>query len=702
MTTHSKKHEPVSLKRDRTRSGTPYFYRDTPSGRRRQTQSRLRRFFSWRGMIKNFFILLVFLMLVGCAFLAYYIVMLPDISGLAKSKEEAGVEILAMDGTAVARYGQISGSFVEFEQLPPHLIHAVIATEDRRFFSHFGVDVKGVLRAVVVNVQSGRMTQGGSTITQQLAKNLFFSPERTLNRKMQELVMALWLEQNFSKKEILAIYLNRVYMGGGSYGIEAAARFYFDKPAVQLDLVESAMIAGMLKAPSRYNPTSDKARAIKRTTQVLFNMHDAGYLGETEMRAAIASLTDGSRTFKQTLFSNQRYFTDWIMEQVPEYVGEINEDMVIKTTIQPQWQGAAERSMAAVMTAEVRKAQRVSQAAFIAMSPDGAVRAIIGGIDYNKSQYNRATQAKRQPGSAFKLFVYLAAMEHGYTPDTVMMDTPITIGRWTARNYEDKYRGNMTLRSALAQSSNVIAVRLTQMVGVSNVRNAAKRLGVLSYIPAYPSIALGSVEMSLEELVRAFAHMAHNGKAVKPYGILEVRRKRDGKMLYQRTQRDDYSDVTVVAEEQVKKMNTMLSEVINSGTGRSAQIGRPVAGKTGTTSDYKDAWFIGYTPQLVAGAWAGNDDATPMRKVTGGGIPARIWKGFMMEALKGMAVAPLPRYEPVWQPPATLPWLNQSSSSAPAPVPVTPQAPAQDYQLQDSFWDKLFDESDVEYRYPSE
>jgi penicillin-binding protein 1A len=640
--------------------------------------------------------------------LIYYARLLPDISGLAAAKEQPGLEILAEDGSHLARYGQISGEYIPYSQLPKALIDAVIATEDRRFFSHIGVDPMGILRAAVVNVTQGSLRQGGSTVTQQLAKNIFLTSERTFSRKIQELMMSFWLEQKFTKEEIIAIYLNRVYFGGGSYGVDAAARYYFDKSVAQLDLVECAMLAGLLKAPSRYNPTSNAELAIGRTEQVIRNMVDAEKITQADGETAIALLGSGTKQFKQEAHDNIRYFSDWVLEQLPEYIGEPTEDVIVHTTLEPKWQEAADAAIAQVMTDQVRKAQRAREVALLAMRPNGAVVSMIGGRDYNLSQYNRATHSKRQPGSAFKLFVYLAAMEQGYFPDMVMVDEPIQIGKWRPGNYKDEYRGAVSIKQALSLSLNTISVKLSQRVGIDAVRNVAKRLGIKSEMSSLPSLALGALEVSLQEMVTAYAHLANNGRAVKPYGIVEVRRKRDNAVLYARTDRDDFSDVTVIAPENVAKMNEMLSGVIGYGTGKGANIGRPAAGKTGTTSNYKDAWFLGYTPNLVAGVWVGNDDARPTAKVTGGSLPARIWQAYMKQSLVEIAAKALPMAYPAQaQAQPALPWLQAApeqdaspqGTQPAAPVPATPAAPS--YQLKESFWDTLFDENKVEYDYPN-
>jgi penicillin-binding protein 1A len=694
----------------RTRRPTRTAQTEKSSWLRRLLKAVLRTMFSRRALGIYGSLLLTFMLFASIG-LIYYARMLPDISGLAAAKEQPGVEILGEGGVHLARYGQISGEYVPYDKLPKHLINAVIATEDRRFFSHMGVDPLGVARAIWVNIAKGRVTQGGSTVTQQLAKNLFLSSDKTFSRKIQELMMAFWLEQKFTKQEIIAIYLNRVYFGGGSYGVDAAARYYFDKSYAQLDLVESAMLAGLLKAPSRYNPTSNTMLAVGRTEQVIHNMMDADKITEIEGTQAIALLKSGTKQFKREAHDDIRYFSDWVLEQLPEYIGEPKEDVVISTTLDPKWQHAAEAAVAAQMTPEIRKANKVQEVAFIGMRPNGAIVSMLGGRDYNVSQYNRATQAKRQPGSAFKLFVYLAAMERGFFPTSRMMDAPVWVGGWNPGNYKDEYKGDVSVKEAFALSLNTVAVRLSQQVGISTVRNVAKRLGIKSPMGALPSLALGSLEVSLQEMVTAYAHLANGGKAVKPYGIVEIRRKADNAILYSRTDKEDYSDVMVIKPDDVAKMNDIMSAVIGYGTGKAAKIGRSAAGKTGTTSDYKDAWFIGYTPTLVAGVWVGNDNATATAKVTGGSIPARIWHDYMLKALADTPATDLPMgYTPPALTAPTLPWLQGAEavgeglpSGYQPSVPAAPDAapaPA-DVKLEKSFWDTLLNDDSVKYDYPS-
>ncbi len=671
------------------------------SGLRRLLRALWRLLFS-RAMLTIAVSLILTFMIFASVGLIYYARLLPDISGLAAAKDQPGVEILGEDGTDVARYGQITGEYIPYPRIPKHLVDAVVATEDRRFFSHMGVDPLGILRAMLVNVRSGSLSQGGSTITQQLAKNIFLSSERTFSRKIQELMMAFWLEQKFTKEEIITIYLNRVYFGGGSYGLDSASRYYFNKGPEAMDLVECAMLAGLLKAPSRYSPTSSAALAAGRTEQVIRNMMDDDKISKAEGEAAAATLKNGTRVFTKEAHDNIRYFSDWVLEQLPDYIGEPTEDVIISTTIDPKWQHAAEAAVEAQMTDEVRRKNKVEEVALLAMRPNGAIVSMLGGRDYNISQYNRATQSKRQPGSSFKLFVYLAAMEKGLFPTMTMLDEPVSIGNWHPGNYKQEYKGEVSIAQALALSLNTVAVRLSQRVGIVTVRNVAKRLGIKSQMSALPSLALGALEVSLQEMVTAYAHLANGGKAVTPYGIVEIRRKSDNKVLYTRTDNEDYSDVLVITPDNVAKMNTMLEGVLGYGTGKAANIGRPAAGKTGTTSDYKDAWFIGYTPNLVAGVWVGNDNATPTAKVTGGTLPARIWHDYMIKALAGVDPAPLPTaYKPQETAPV-LPWLQGSGpADSAAGGQGSGKSPQPGVKLEKSFWDKLMDGGEVKYDYPS-
>ncbi len=574
-----------------------------------------------------------FVALVGLV--AWYAYDLPDIARLEEAAGERGptVTIEAADGSVLAHYGDLYGVAVQLHELPPHLAHAVLAVEDRRFYEHAGVDPRGVARALWDNIWTGGLRSGGSTISQQLAKNLFLSPDRTLRRKVQEALLALWLERRFGKDQILTIYLNRVYFGQGTYGVDAAARRYFGKPARDVTVYEAALLAGLLKAPSRYNPVSNPELASARAGVVLDSMVDAGWLTarqaeRTKMGAGVVrSAGSGAQS---------RYAADWVLESVRDYVGHAGGDLVVMTTIEPRLQRLAEQTVADNLATARRRAG--SQAALVAMRPDGAVVAMVGGRNYGESQFNRATQALRQPGSAFKLFVYLAAVEAGLRPGDRIEDRPVTVGGWMPRNARREHHGEVSLREAAARSLNSVAVIVSEAVGRDSVVAVARRLGITSDLHTDPALALGAYEVTLLELTAAYAVMANRGYGVWPYAVTEIRGG-DGRVLYRRS---GGGPGRVVAAPDVAAINDILTAAITWGTGSRARLARPAAGKTGTSQDSRDAWFIGYTPDLVAGVWFGNDDNSPMAGIGGGSYPSLTWKAFMAPALAGVPPTPLP------------------------------------------------------------
>ena len=580
-------------------------------------------------------LLLLWVAIVGGLVLGYFALTLPDTGELTRAERRPSVTILAADGSLLTTLGDLFGQPLTLKEMSPYLPKAVVATEDRRFYSHFGVDPIGLARALFANIAAGHVVQGGSTITQQLAKNLFLTPERSLSRKIQETLLALWLEHRFSKSQILEIYLNRVYLGAGTYGVDAAAHRYFNKSARQTNLYESAAIAGLLKAPTRFNPTHDPDKAAARTAQVLAKMADAGFVTSTQAMAALSGGT--SLTTVPITRPGARYFADWVAEQLGGFADTGNRDLTVVTTLDPRMQAQAEAAIADVIAREGSR-MAVTQGALVAMSPDGAVRAMVGGRDYSQSQFNRATQAQRQPGSAFKPFVYLAGLEAGLRPYDQFLDAPIRVGSWQPRDYTGRYQGEMTFADGLAQSVNTIAVQVAQRAGIRNVVAVAHRLGISSELTPEMSLALGTNEVNLLELVSAFATFANGGNGVWAHGISEVR-DNTGKIVFRRT---GSGLGQVVNPEFTAEMNEMLGAVIDHGTGRSAALTRPAAGKTGTTQDYRDAWFVGYTAELVAGVWLGNDDNSPMNKVTGGSLPAQTWRRFMLAATQAMPVRPLP------------------------------------------------------------
>jgi len=571
------------------------------------------------------------------AVIAWYAYDLPDPARLAPAAKRTGVTLVTADGTPFATYGGVQGEPVTPAELPPHLVQAVLATEDRRFYEHFGLDVRGLARAAIANVFAGRVVQGGSTITQQLAKNLFLTPERSLKRKVQEGLLALWLERRFTKDEILAIYLNRVYFGAGAFGIDAAARTYFGKPARALALPEAVVVAGLLKAPSRYAPTRDLDLAWQRARDVLDNMVEAGFLSAAAAEAAKRE----PPALRHLAARSGRYFADWVMAQIGAFLNG-GGDLTVVTTLDGRLQREAEQRLVALLEAEGPK-RNAGQAAMVIMTPDGQVRAMVGGRDYGESQFNRATQAQRQPGSAFKPFVYLAAVEKiGLKPDSIRFDGPVQIGTWKPRNYRNAYRGEVNARQALAESLNSVAAQLARDVGIDRVIGVARRLGIASDLGRELGLALGADEVNLLELTAAYGAFANAGRGVWPVGVTEIRDSQ-GREIYKRLAS---GPGPVIDETALYYMNDMLSAVITSGTGRAAAIGRPAAGKTGTTDDSRDAWFIGYTADYVAGVWVGNDDSSPMKDVTGSGLPARLWHDVMREAHRGLPSRLLPGREP--------------------------------------------------------
>jgi len=564
----------------------------------------------------------------------YFISRVPDPVLATLDDRPPNVTILAADGTVLAERGLRHGH-VRIETLPKYLIEAVTATEDRRFYHHFGVDPIGLARATYRNLMAGTVVEGGSTITQQLAKNLFLEPDRTITRKLEELIYAVWLEQRFTKDEILELYLNRVYFGGGTYGVEAAARHYFGRPARSVSLPQAALLAGLLKAPSRYAPTRSIKVASARADEVLENMVEAGYLTEKAAAEAAREPLDLRAKGDDTGYP---YAVDWVADLLPEYVGKHSGDLIVDTTIDAGLQRVSQEKLRTLLDTE-GKERAASEGAVVVLNPQGAVQALVGGRSYKDSPYDRALKSLRQPGSAFKPFVYLAALESGYTPDSVAYDGPVNIGGWQPKNYTHNYKGQVTLRYAIAHSLNTVAAKLTAAVGAWRVVRTARRLGISSKLHTQPSIALGTAEVTLLDLAGAYAPFANGGQRVLPYVITRIRNG-DGKVLYRRR----YSTAgQVVALQYVGAMNDMLNAALMRGTGKRAAIpGHVAAGKTGTTQDSRDAWFVGYTAQYVAGVWIGNDDNSRMKNVTGGSLPAELWHGIMLYAHKDMPPLPLP------------------------------------------------------------
>jgi penicillin-binding protein 1A len=595
---------------------------------------------------------------------AYYALTLPDITGLEDSGRKPSIRVALADGTVFATSGEVHGRPVRVDELPKSLPDAILATEDRRFHHHFGLDPIGLARALVVNLREGAIRQGGSTLTQQLAKNLFLTNERSYGRKIQELLLAFWLEARFTKEQILTIYLNRVYLGAGTFGVSAAAERYFGKDARQLNTYESALIAGLLKAPARYSPAGNPERARLRTEQVLANMVDAGYL--TEAAANEAKRQPVGRGSYAVTGIGGRYFVDWVLDQVGSLIGYVDRDLVVVTTLDPRMQRAAEAEIEAAL-AKSGARQQVEQAALVTLGLDGRVLAMVGGRDWQASQFNRATQALRQPGSAFKPFVYLAGLEAGMGPETVVNDTPLSIRGWSPANFDRRFRGPITIAEAVTQSINTVAVQVSERAGRRRVIDVAHRLGIPQALDDAPSLALGTSEVTLLDLAQSYGAFATGGEAVHAYGVSQIR-DTDGRVLY----RHDPAHERVMTPENARRMTGMLAQVVQSGTGRAARIDRPVAGKTGTTQNSRDALFVGYTSELITGVWFGNDDAQAMKDVTGGTLPAQTWAAYMRRAVEGYAPAPLRQSDPApmaQAPSGAVPWYapwRGTSTSSPS------------------------------------
>ena len=570
---------------------------------------------------------------IGAIFL-YYGAQMPNATSWSIPDRPPNIKIVAADGSIIANRGSTGGEALSLDSMSPYLPQAVISIEDRRFYYHFGFDPIGLARAVVTNIVSGHTVQGGSTLTQQLAKNLFLTPERTMERKVQEVLLAIWLEHKFTKDEILAMYLNRVYFGANAYGVEAAARRYYNKSARDLNLMEAATIAGLLKAPSRLSPAKDPAAAKARAEVVLGAMRDAGYINEKQVQSALAQTPDPARPY---LSSAGQYVADMVMDRLHDMVGDVKEDLIVDTTIDPALETEAGDVIRNAITKEGKRLN-VSQGALVAIDGMGAIRALVGGKDYAKSQYDRAYKALRQPGSAFKPFVYAAALEQGATPDSVRNDAPVRIGDWTPENYEKKYNGPVTLSYALAHSLNTIAAQLVMEAGPQQVIKVAHRMGIEADLQPNASIALGTSEVTLMDLTASYAPFMNGGYKATPHVVRRITTAK-GKVLYENT----YDAPPRVLEPSiVAMMNGMMMRVVNEGTGRAARLsGWQVAGKTGTTQSSRDALFVGFTSDMTTGVWFGNDDGTPMKKVTGGGLPAESWHQFMVMAEKGKTPGPL-------------------------------------------------------------
>ena len=584
---------------------------------------------------------------------AYYMTRLPPLDDLLDGRDRGSVTLLDDENSTFAWRGQQLG-LLRADEASQHLVNAIIATEDKRFYWHFGIDLKGTLRALLVNARAGSTVQGGSSITQQVAKLLYFDNSRTLERKIKEIPAAIALDLKFSKSEILSIYLNRAYLGAGATGFEAAAQRYFGKSAREVTPAEAAMLAGLLRAPSRFAPTNDLDLAQERANVIVGLMEDQGFLTPAQAKAARARPAALSHAAAARAGGE---FADWIMSTGPDFLTRhTTEDIEVLTTFDPRAQRAAEQALKAVFSTKLKSGSN-AQAAIVVLSRDGAVRAMVGGRDLGGSdgQFNRATQALRQTGSLFKPFVFGAALQAGANPYDLVLDGPLTMnvpgsGPWSPQNYTRDYKGEITLADALAHSVNTATIRVAEDTGRARVRALARDLGVNSPIADGPALALGTSEATLLEMTGAYAGFLNGGVRATPYGIRQLRLKSDGTPLMGATAG---TPVRVLDERAAGQMVWMMRRVIDEGTGTRARLGeRPAAGKTGTTQAARDAWFIGFTADYVAGVWMGYDDNTPLRGVTGGGLPAEIWRETMSRLEDGQPVRPLPEVVP--SPPAVL------------------------------------------------
>ncbi|WP_415184257.1 transglycosylase domain-containing protein [Phaeovulum sp.] len=626
----------------------------------------------------------------------YFYSQMPEVSTLLDARQRGSVTLLDRDGKVYAWRGETFGGQITAENVSPFLKDAVVATEDRRFFSHFGVSPRGIASAVRINLSEGRGPlegNGGSTITQQVAKLLClgvpYDPKQWkteaayeddcrsggVKRKIKEIPFALAMEFKYSKNEILTIYLNRAYMGAGARGFEAASQRYFGKSAANVNPAEAAMLAGLLKAPSRYAPTSNLKRSQDRASMVLALMREQGFLTAAQHAEAKAHPAQLSQAAQARAGG---YFADWVMDSGPDFLTtETTEDVIIHTTLDQRLQRAAETALADVFATKVKEGSK-AEAAVVVMSADGAVRAMVGGRQSKVSgAFNRATQARRQTGSTFKPFVYAAALDLGYTPDTLVEDAPLTInvkgsGPWSPQNYSRNYKGLVTLTEALAHSLNTATVRVSEAVGRDAVRRVATDFGFASDLAKGPAVALGVSESTLLEMTGAFAGILNGGSSVQPYGLIDLRLKGDDQPLI-----DQIGGIgeRVISERAARELTYMMMQVIDHGTGTRARLpGREVAGKSGTTQAARDAWFIGFTADYVTGVWLGYDDNTPLTGVTGGGLPAEIWQAVMTRVEDGLAPLPLPKADPSeWRTTAAPTYPAQTTTSAPPQPQVAPQ-----------------------------
>lgn len=589
----------------------------------------------------------------------------PELPRMPAIQRAPQITYLDRSGAVIGVRGGRYAPMVDVAKLPAYVPAAFVSVEDRRFYEHNGVDARGIARAVVDGLAAGRPTQGASTITQQLARNLWLSQERTIERKATEIAYALQLEETYTKKQILGLYLSRVYFGSGAYGLEAAAQRYFNKPASKLTLKEAAMLAGVLKSPTNYNPVEKPQECLERANVVLATMVETGAITEAQRQKAAAQKP---RVWKTAATAPSQYFVDWVDGEVRRMVPQLTRDLVVETTLDQPMEAAAGDAARTIVARY--KGQATDQAAIVAMDGQGRVRALVGGTDHTSAPYNRAVSARRQAGSAWKPFVYLTALEQGRTPETPVVDEPVTINGWTPSNYEaGSYLGPITLELALAKSVNTVAARLADEVGRPAVAATARRVGIQSTVNTDPAMALGTTLVSPLEMTQAYAAFSNGGNRVQAYGIERIRS--GGQVIYQKRAP---TLVPAVANPPLSELNQMLRTVMAAGTGtRAAVPGYDLAGKTGTTSDYKDAWFCGYTGGFASCAWMGRDDSKPMARISGATAPAEMWRSFMTTALRRTPTQAIPPGPPA---PVAAPPVEVATTQPPAPEAVgTPPTP---------------------------
>ena len=538
------------------------------------------------------------------------------------------IRVRAADGTVIQSLGPSFGRWLTINELPSEMKDAMVAVEDRRYYMHPGVDPIGITRSFYVRAVEGRWTQGGSTITQQLARNVYLNNNKEFGRKMREIILALAMETKFSKNQILELYLNKVYFGGGAYGVDAASRKFFDHGAEDISLAEAAIIAGLVKAPSRYSPTADAKAALGRAGVVVEVMQDAGMITAAEAASVKPALVKMNAEPAQ---DSVRYFTDWALPQLDGLIDETEKPIDVWTTLDLKMQRAATAAI-------VANVPRGTQGALVAIDRDGAVKAMVGGTDYVTSNYNRAVTATRQPGSAWKLFVYLTALEAGFRPEDKVVDEPVEIDGWQPRNSGGNYAGEITVRTAFAYSKNTVAAQIGQEVGTSSIANMARRFGITTPVNTLPSMVLGTSDVRVIDMTRAFASVQAKGRSITPFGISKVTTI-DGEVIYSaKTQ----NSIQLVEDYVAAGMTDLMQTAVATGTGRAANIGRPVAGKTGTTSSNKDGWFLGFSSGLTTGVWMGRDNARAVGGLEGGRAPAQAWAAFMRVAVAGRPVEQFP------------------------------------------------------------